>query len=341
MENKAICDILGKTKKVSNIKLPKKILTDDSGVPEIIKVTYDDKLNVEYIDEIVQFKLRKIKKKDLLENYLKNSEKRIKNYILNPSKKSLEEYLDICSKYIRIERIKNIKNVFKCKCCGKKLDEMEENSEGIVVCDECNCINTFMSPNVYQKDIDKYNYYFDEDVNNFVKILDKFEGKTKLILGSEFLKKLDSYFLSIGFKKGEEIRKLPMKTDGKKMGTNRKMLWNALEKLGFPQYYDETSYIANIYWGWRLPNLTNYREQLIKDYQITQNLWNSIKVNFKRSASLGTQYRLYVQMKALDYPYCDRSDFKIQDNVDSIRLHNEIWKIMCEKCNIKYFQVSS
>lgn len=341
MDNKVITNILKKQKKVLNFKIPKNILPDNSDIPETIRVTYDNKLNVEQIDEIVKFKLKKTNRDYDLTNYISQSVVKIRDYLNNPTKILLEDYLDLCSKYIRIERIKKIKNVFKCKCCQEDLKQELENEEGTVVCEVCNCINTFMSPSVYQKDIDKYNYCFDEDVNNFVKILDKFEGKTKLILNEEFLDKLDEYFLTTGFVKGEEIRSLPLNYKGKKDGTNRKMLWNALEKMGYPQYYDETSYIANIYWGWELPDLSKYRDQLIKDYQITQNVWNTIKLSFKRSASLGTQYRLYVQMKALDYPYCDIDDFKIQDNIESIRLHNEIWKIMCEKCNIKYHQVFS
>ena len=119
------------------------------------------------------------------------------------------------------------------------------------------------------------------------------------------------------------------------------MLWNALESIGYSQYYDETSYIANIYWGWELPDISKYRDQLIKDYQVTQNIWNGIKGDYKRSASLGTQFRLYVQLMAVGYNRCDRNDFKIQENIESLRLHNECWKIMCEKANIKYYYVTT
>ena len=198
-----------------------------------------------------------------------------------------------------------------------------------------------MKPNSYQRDNEKFQYFFDEDISNFVKILDKFEGKTNLILDSSFMNLLDNYFLGIGLKKGEEIRKLKLNGEGKKDGTSKKMLWNALESLGYSQYYDETSYIANVYWGWELPDISRYRDQLIKDYQITQNIWNVIKSDYKRSASLGTQFRLYVQLMAVGYPKCDRNDFKIQENIESLRLHNECWKIMCEKANIKYHYVTT
>lgn len=276
-----------------------------------------------------------------LKRYEECSIPKINKYKANKNKELLEDYLDLCSSYIKVERIKTVKNNFKCVACGRDLEDLKEDCDGIVTCPVCNCINSYMKPAVYQRDFEKFNYYFDEDINNFVKILDKFEGKTNLILDNDFLTLLDDYFTNIGMKKGEEIRKMKCNLDGKKAGTSRKILWSALEKLGFSQYYDETSYICNIYWGWKLPDLTKYRDQLIKDYQLSQNIWNSIKIEYKRSASLGTQFRLYVQLMAVGYPHCNRDDFKIQENIESLRLHNDAWKRMCERCNIKYFYVTT
>ena len=342
MENKALSEILKKTKHVVKKTIPTKILGENSDqIPDMIMVIYDQKINVDQIDEVIKFKLKKKNMIKDLKKYEEFSTEKINKYKCNKNKESLEDYLDLCSSYIKVERIKTVKNNFKCAACGRDLEDLKEDSDGIVTCPVCNCINSYMKPAVYQRDFEKFNYYFDEDINNFVKILDKFEGKTNLILDKDFLQLLDNYFVNIGMKKGEEIRKLHCSLDGKKPGTSRKILWNALEKLGFSQYYDETSYICNIYWGWKLPDLTKYRDQLIKDYQLSQNIWNSIKIEYKRSASLGTQFRLYVQLMAVGYPHCSRDDFKIQENIESLRLHNDAWKRMCERCNIKYFYVTT
>lgn len=342
MENRGLQGILKKSKKVYEKKIPTRILDDTSeNIPEVIIVKYREKINVDQIDEVIRFKLNKLKKIDLLQQYSETSLEKILMYKNFPTKENLEDYLDICSIYIRIERIKNIDYIFNCKGCDNSLDNLKEDSEGVVTCPRCNCINTYMKPNNYQRDLEKFNYCFDEDVNNFMKILDKFEGKTNLMLNNDFIDLLDGYFLDIGLKSGDYYKKLPLTIDGKKKGASRKLLWNALEKIGYSQYYDEVSYIANVYWGWALPDLTKYKDQLIKDYQMTQNIWNLIKGDYKRSASLGTQFRLYVQLKAVGYPNSDRDDFKIQDNIESLRLHNECWKIMCEKCNIEYHYVTT
>ena len=342
MDNRGLNDILRKSKKVIRRENPKSILNDNSDdIPEVIIVIYDRKVNLNQIDEVVRFKLKKLNDTESLLKYDYSSRKIIEKYKQDPCKGHLEDFLDLCSIYIRIERIKTVKYEFRCKGCNNNLEDLKEDFEGVVTCNICNCINTYMKPNSYQRDNEKFQYFFDEDISNFVKILDKFEGKTNLILDSSFMDLLDDYFLGIGLKKGEEIRKLELNEEGKKDGTSKKMLWNALESLGYSQYYDETSYIANIYWGWELPDISRYRDQLIKDYQITQNIWNVIKSDYKRSASLGTQFRLYVQLMAVGYPKCDRNDFKIQENIESLRLHNECWKIMCEKANIKYHYVTT
>ena len=342
MENRGLHGILQKSKKLVKNKIPTKILNDNcEDIPDVIIVSYKEKINIDQIDEVIRFKLNKTNNIDDLQKYINCSKNKMENYKLNPSKKLLEEFLDVCSIYIRIERIKNIDYTFRCKGCQRNLEDLKEDSEGIVTCPDCNCINTYMKPNVYQRDVEKFNYFFDEDINNFVKILDKFEGKTNVILGEDFSQLLDEFFFNIGMKKGEYYKNLETRLDGKKEGTSRKLLWSALEKLGFSQYYDEVSYIANIYWGWELPDLTRYKDQLIRDYQMTQGVWNLIKSDYKRSASLGTQFRLYVQLKAVGYPRATRDDFKIQENIESLRLHNECWKIMCERCNIDYHYVTT
>lgn len=342
MENKVLSQILKKSRHVVKKNIPTKILGENSkDIPDMIMVIYDQKINVDQIDEVIKVRLKKKKMDKELNKYLKFSGSKINNYKSNKTKLLLEEYLDFCSSYIKVERIKNVKNIFTCIACGRNLEDLKEDSDGVITCPTCNCINSYMTPTVYHRDFEKFSYYFDEDINNFVKILDKFEGKTNLILDNDFLILLDNYFVSIGMKKGENIRKLSCNLDGKKPGTSRKILWTALENLGFSQYYDETSYICNIYWGWKLPDLTKYRDQLIKDYQLSQNVWNSIKIEYKRSASLGTQFRLYVQLMAVGYPHCNREDFKIQENIESLRLHNNAWKRMADKCNIKYFYVTT
>lgn len=339
---KGLKDILKRKVKYERKEIPNKIFGDESGdIPEKIRIIYKKKINTKHIKEIIEYKLKKLEKAEELKNFLEEEKLYREMYEEYNDKTCLELYLDTCSKYIKIERIKNITNKFLCRGCEFNLEESKKDCEGTVICPVCNCVNTYLLPNSYTRDIENNIFFFDEDTNNFIKILDKFEGKSTVILNDDFFEKLDDYFIGIGFKRGSEIKKLPLDHRGKKKGTNRRILWNALEKLGLSQYYDETSYIGNIYWGWDLPNLTKFKEQILRDYQSSQNVWNNLKGDYKRSASLGTQFRLYVHLMAVGFPGCDREDFKIQENVESLRLHNEAWKKMCQICDIKYFQVTN
>ena len=341
MEN-GLKNILKKKNKVERKNIPQKIINDDFvEIPDKIRVVFCDTININHIKEIIVHRLKKLNNHDKLNKFLQDEKRYADYYNEHKNKDASELYLDLCNKYIKIERIKNINNEFNCKGCGKDLGDLKEESEGILICDTCSCINSYLVPNQYTRDIEKNSFYLDEDTSNFIKILDKFEGKTTLILDKDFFQKLDEYFLSMGFSKGEDVKKLPLNDKKKKDGTNRKMLWSALEKIGCSQYYDETSYIGHVYWGWELPDLKNYKDQILRDYQNTQNAWNIIKSGYKRTASLGTQFRLYVHMNSVKYPYCDKDDFKIQENVESLRLHNDAWKKMCELSNIEYHHVSN
>lgn len=295
-----------------------------------------------YYERKIQEKLTfmdSIKNDHQLNKYITETEYLIKSYKVNKDINIAEVYLNLANKYIKIEKIKQVKNNLTCRACDYELGNLIEERDGFFICPECNMLNNSLKPNKYVRDLENYNRNHEEDINNFIKIIDKFEGKNTLPIHEDLYKELDDYFIEREMRKGEYYRKLPYLENGKKKGTSRKLLWSALEKIGYNKYYDETSYIAHIYWGWKIPDLTLYRDQIIKDYQITQQIWNDIKKDYNRSASLGTQYRLYVHLLSVDYPYCDRDDFKIQDMVESLRLHNHAWERMCKEAKIKFYSV--
>jgi hypothetical protein len=273
----------------------------------------------------------KTESKELLDNY-KESDKKLDKVI---------DFLDIAEKYINIEVIKKIEDNIKCNGCSLDLKEVGENFDGIYICPQCNCINNYIKPIKHVKDSEHYLMNTgDDDINNFIKVLSKFEGKNVSLIPDILYKKLDEYFINRDMEKGDFYKKKDNNNEGKKKGTSKKKMWAALEELGYNQYYDEINYITHVYWGWKLPDLTLFRDQIIKDYQITQQVWQRIKKDYKRSASLGTSFRLLSHLKAVNYPYCKREDFKIQDMVESLQLHNDAWRRMCEETGVKYYAIT-
>jgi len=335
-------DIFNRKKK-ERLGIPKNILANNQNdIPKHVVIKYKDKIDVDKLDQIVKHKYNVMKKKNMEIEYF---EKYFSNYkqILDRYKKTnniliLQEYLDLCSNYVKIECIKQLDLITRCKGCSKELESDEESDDNIYTCYDCQCINTFLKPNSYTRISDNFSSPEDDTIN-FIKVLDKYEGKNEPHPPDEIFDELDVYFLSMNMKSGEFYRNLPLTGSGKKKDTSKKKLWDALENTGNNKYYDESNFIAHKYWGWNLPDISLFRERLIIDYQETQNVWHKIKHKYNRSASLGTQFRLYVHLKAINYK-CEREDFKVQDMVESLRIHNDAWRIMCEETGLKYEFVS-
>jgi len=131
--------------------------------------------------------------------------------------------------------------------------------------------------------------------------------------------------------------KLPLTENGRKKGTSREMMFEALSDTNNSAFYDDINLILHLYWGWELPNISHLEERIMEDYINTQQVYNSI-LKKDRDASLNIQFRLYVHLKAVGYP-CTKDDFKIQTSRDSLIFHNEVWKEMCEKTGIKFHPV--
>jgi len=335
-------DIFNRKKK-ERIQIPKNILANNQDdIPKHVVIKYKDKIDVEKLDQIVKHKYGVMKRKRMsvssFDEYFSNYKSILDEYRDTDNMLVLQRYLDLCSIYVKIECIKQIDIAVRCKGCSKELESDEESEDNIYTCSDCQCINTFLKPNSYTRISNNFSSSEDDTIN-FMKVLDKYEGKNEPHPPDEIYEELDRYFVSMNMEKGEFYRKLPLTNSGKKQHTSKKKLWDALENTGNNRYYDESNFIAHKYWGWKLPDISLNRERLISDYQETQNVWNKIKHNYNRSASLGTQFRLYVHLKAINYE-CEREDFKVQDMVESLRIHNDAWRIMCEETGLKYEFVS-
>jgi hypothetical protein len=332
-----------KKRKRERIAIPKNILANNQNdIPNHVVIKYKEKIDVDKLDQIIRHKHLVMKKKqldvDYFDKYFNESKQYIDEYNNTNDMLCLQRFLDLCHNYIKIECIRQIDFAVRCKGCDKELESDEETDDNIYTCSDCECINTFLKPNSYSRITDSFTNS-EDDTNNFIKVLDKFEGKNEPHPPDSIYNELDDYFSSMNMNTGKYYRDKPLNSKGKKDNTSKKKLWDALENTGNNKYYDESNFIAHKYWGWKLPDITLYREKLISDYQETQNVWNKIKHKYNRSASLGTQFRLYVHLKAIGY-VCDREDFKIQDMVESLRIHNDAWKIMCEETGLQYIFVS-
>jgi hypothetical protein len=252
----------------------------------------------------------------------------------------IQQYLEIARDYIILDVIHINPTQARCPGCGIDFSLIPINEQsGLCIC-ECGVERENLSNDTLYKDstrvtIGNRNNY--EDWENFEKALIRYQGRQLNKPPQKLYDQLDAYFLKIQKCLGSEIRSRPHLPDGKKSGTSRSMMLDALCETSNSSYYDDVNLIMNTYWGWKLPDVSHLESQIMQDYYLTQQIYNS-EPHHGRDASLNTQFRLYVHLLSVGHP-CARDDFKIQTSRDSLEFHQEIWKKMCEKTSVKFFPV--
>ena len=106
----------------------------------------------------------------------------------------------------------------------------------------------------------------------------------------------------------------------------------ALSETGNPNYYDCTTHIGLEYWGWKIPDISELRDPIILDYDISQKVYEEIK---ERPSSTNVNIRLYAHLKARGYD-CEMSDFKTLSDRDSLEYHDRMLRMMKEKTGINF-----
>lgn len=238
----------------------------------------------------------------------------------------IEEYLNIAKKYIEINSRLIIENNVLCPSCGETLNSSQN----------CNCGLVFdrIELQTTQKDWVKNpnkNKIFN-DLKNFTEVLDRYQGISNENIPDELFEQLDAVCLNLNLKTGEQIRKLPTLRNGKKFGTSVSLLENLLKESSNSSYYPLIYPLVYIYWGWRRPNISNIREQILQKYVEMQEFYYS---NGGTKTSLNKNLHLFQILKHFQHD-CKKTDFKIPTSPSSIEKHRTHFKKMSTKIDFKY-----
>jgi ribosomal protein L37AE/L43A len=246
----------------------------------------------------------------------------------------IEKYLDIFKRYheIHITHTQNLKTI--CPVCQTDLTKVISEEAGIVVCPKCNTEKTMLihtsiiSEVKYMNSKDGY-----EDRENFWKALQRFQGKQNNHIPERLYKELDEYFKSFGLAIGKEICSFELTKKGTRGNTSRGMMFKALSETNNSVFYEDVNLICHLYWGWLLPDISADEEQIMNDYDMTQEVFKKIPKD--RRSSLNAQYRLWQHLRVRGYRY-PIDDFKIVKTPDILVEHDRIMKIMCDECNLPF-----
>jgi len=222
----------------------------------------------------------------------------------------LDDFIKITKKYFKVDVIYDKSvcstcfSVFNCKCSTPKKTEKKSNNDY-------------------------------EDEENFVKALNKYQGKqSKKINLTVLMADLDSYFVRYGFETGADIKLKDFDFGTRtKPNTNIKKMILALQEIGYPEYYEDVNLICHEYWGWTLPDIEEYIPQLLEDYRKTQKIYLSLEK--KRKSCLNLQYRIFKHLQILNIQV-KPEDFRIPDTLDILKEHDFLWKKMCEASNLTF-----
>lgn len=250
----------------------------------------------------------------------------------------INDYLEIARLYIEIDVSWKGCNEARCPGCNCKFSEIFVDDESGL--HKCKCgyqrenlskLAGFNDPK--RVSIGGRNNYNDEET--FLRSLHRLQGKIIDSIPKTLYQQLDDYFILKSLPVGEEIKMLPLLSNGKKASTSINQLITALDDTNNAFYYNNINLIAHNYWGWDLPDYSEYENGILEDYHKTQKVYEKIKT---RDSNLNVIIRIFLHLKARGCS-CVWEDFKILSSRESLEYHREMWKEMCKQTGIKYYEL--
>lgn len=244
----------------------------------------------------------------------------------------IEEFISHACKYVNINLIRKSDEfevgIIICDNCYTALNTEEYTGDTSIVCPKCSVempkVVRFTEDVIASVDTKLKSSEY-QDLGNFEDAINKYMGLShhSSLDITDLTKKLDKYFHENTLMLGSDV-KLNYKANQTKY--NRKLMKCALKHIGYNHLYSDMQYIMNIYWGKPLKDVCNLKEQLIKDYRLSQPLYDKYK-NLEKSSSMNVQYRLWKHLRRLDHE-CDKaSDFNIP--IASFEYYETIWSKIC------------
>ena len=214
---------------------------------------------------------------------------------------------------------------------------MEEIDDDCTICPNCGLEKINIIKSAFYADGGRINNCRNnyEDRANFEKVLMRYQGKQVTKPGKDLYIKLDEYFISRGLLSSKEYNALPLTGDGTKAGTSREMMFDVLSNIGCSGYYDDINLICSVFFGWTLPDVSHLEDDIMKDYDEFQAVYDQLPDRDGRESSLNSQWKLFILLKRRGWP-CKAKDFKIPTTASILEYHKiktkQIYQILGWDC---------
>jgi hypothetical protein len=259
----------------------------------------------------------------------------VEQYIDDNKERRLEligNYIDIARKYIECDIIRrhtlNEDTPQICPSCNQIIEETTVTDSEIEICPYC-YMRLAAKMKITQYDVTNHVDY--EGDGNFKKFVEQFRGSSKSMekIPNSLFDDIDNYFSSKGVN-SDIIRKAKFTDKGRKEGSSIQMIIDALYETGYSVFYNDHNLIGHMYWGWKLPDIKKYEDEIMDIYQEVQKAYKNI--DKERSSNLFRPLLLLKILQLLGLNY-DLNDFKPIKMRETIEDFDRLWRKTCELCD--------
>lgn len=245
------------------------------------------------------------------------------------------DYFNHLSDHLDVYISKRKSFLLKCSICSRPYDENNVDAESDQYICECGDTYYVMSKEITYHDphsISPKNFIAEDTSSGFLDTINKFMGKQMNNNIPKLLyEQFDDYLRNQNHPIGADYIAMPIQSRehieriGNTHGTSVGMLINMLKETNNSLYYEDINLIGHVYFGWLLPNLNKWLDDILLFYKMTKSVYD--RIPGKRNSVLNGKIILYFILDFLKIP-CSSEDFKLMDTKDSFDNYLENWKLM-------------
>ena len=262
-----------------------------------------------YIDEFKKIKHQGIE--SFLEGETPSNEMRKDEIIHN--------YLLIAGEYVEIENYKHNSQKLICSECKCTDLRRSTNEDSIFVCNKCGIEVHILDYTPSFKDNSRVNMsktYSHSRKEHFIDAIKRYQGRQKI----------DSKLLSNII---EKLEKQIVLHNLNKQDIEKDHLYLFISEQSFSKHYGDINLIHHAITGKECPNISDYEEKLLRDFDLQEKVLERVSVEDDRTNSLNVDYKLHKLLQKNGY-MSRKTDFYIlkgkekEDEYDEIMM--KVWK---------------
>ena len=165
---------------------------------------------------------------------------------------------------------------------------------------------------------------------NILKAIRRYAGKQPDETPADLYNQLENYFSAYPLPyTRERCKVLPFDSKGRRVGTDRDLMSQALKETGNSKFYEDINLICANYWGWKLADVSAFEAKALANAELTQIVFEKIKT---RKSNLNIDFLAWKHLQAVGHN-ADRDDFKMIKSPEILREYEEQWEKMVAGAN--------